>query len=455
MLTVLKLLHAADLHLDSPLRGLARYEGAPEGEIRGATRGALENLVQLALDEQVGAVLLAGDIYDGDWNDYNTGLFFRRQMSRLGEADIKVYLVSGNHDAASNISRQLSLPQNVHVFSQHEPETAEAPDLGIAVHGQGYAKRDILDNLAINYPAPRSGLFNIGLLHTALDGDGSVHLKYAPCSKTQLVDHGYDYWALGHVHTREVVADEPWIVFPGNLQGRYATETGPKGATLITVDDARLRVLSVEHHTLDTVRWEHLEIDAREVGAVNELDELVRNAMLDARSSAGDDRLLAVRISVVGPSAVHEDLWRNRAQFTAEMRGLANDEFSQRVWVEKVRPATSALGRSGSGSGLDTGISRTSAASPEGADGSDQTDPVDLAGLLDTAADLRRVADALRQDPEQLAELLASAPLVDKLPHDVRGPEQLPLSDPDWQRNLFDNAVDQLLALLDDQARQA
>jgi DNA repair protein SbcD/Mre11 len=415
----MKLLHAADLHLDSPLRGLAGYEGAPDAEIRGATRGALENLVQLALDEAVGAVLLAGDIYDGDWNDYNTGLFFRRQMSRLGEAGILVYLVSGNHDAASNISRQLSLPPNVHVFSQHEPETAVAAELGLAVHGQGYARREVTDNLAANYPPPRSGLFNVGLLHTALNGREG-HARYAPCTKNELADRGYDYWALGHVHNREEVADEPWIVFPGNLQGRFATETGPKGATLITVDGDN-RVVSVEPRTLDVVRWEHLRVDAGAATGVHELCELVRTALTDARAAAGD-RLLAVRISAVGTSAAHSALWRGRAEFTAEVRALAN-EFD-RVWVEKVRPATS----------------------PPRA-------PAELSGLLDTVADLRRCAAELRADPEQLAALIAAAPLVDKLPHDVRGPEQLTLGSPEWCASLFDGAVDQLLAMLEEQAR--
>ena len=416
---MLKLLHAADLHLDSPLRGLAGYDGAPDAELRGATRGALENLVRLALDEGVGAVLLAGDIYDGDWNDYNTGLFFRRQMSRLGEAGIKVFLVSGNHDAASNISRQLSLPQNVHVFSQHEAETVPVPELGIAVHGQGYARRDVTENLAASYPAPNSGLFNIGLLHTALNGREG-HATYAPCTKNQLVDRGYDYWALGHVHTREVVASEPWVVFPGNLQGRFVKETGPKGATLVTVDDNH-QVVSVVPHTLDVVRWEHLEVDASAVTGVPELCDLVRIAMAGAKETAGD-RLLAVRVSAVGTSAAHTALWRGRAEFTAEVRALAN-EFD-RVWVEKVRPATSP-----------------------------PREPADLAGLLDTVADLRRGAADLRADPEQLAALIAAAPLVDKLPHDVRVPEQLDLGDADWCAALFDGAVDQLLSMLDDQAR--
>ena len=94
-----KFLHAADIHLDSPLRGLDRYEGCPVEEIRGATRRALEGLVRLAVAERVAFVLIAGDVYDGDWPDHGTGLFFARKMAELKDARIPVYLISGNHDA--------------------------------------------------------------------------------------------------------------------------------------------------------------------------------------------------------------------------------------------------------------------------------------------------------------------------------------------------------------------
>src|SRR4051812_29910913 len=113
----MKFVHAADLHLDSPLRGLDRYEGAPVEQLRGATRRALENLVALCLSEKADFLLLAGDLYDGGWKDYRTGLFFAAQMSRLRAADIPVFFVRGNHDAESNITRSLRLPENVRELS--------------------------------------------------------------------------------------------------------------------------------------------------------------------------------------------------------------------------------------------------------------------------------------------------------------------------------------------------
>src|SRR6202011_3159455 len=137
-----KFLHAADIHLDSPLKGLERYEGAPVEQIRKATRRALENLVQLAVMEKVDFVLIAGDLYDGDWKDYNTGLFFLAQMARLRSAEIKVFILSGNHDAANQLTKHLRPPENVRFLSDRKPETVRLDEIGVAIHGQGFAKRE-------------------------------------------------------------------------------------------------------------------------------------------------------------------------------------------------------------------------------------------------------------------------------------------------------------------------
>ena len=222
---MLTFIHAADLHLDSPLIGLPRYDGAPVEQMRGSTRRALENLVDLALTEQVAFVLIAGDLYDGDWRDYNTGLFFAAQMTRLREAGTPVFIVSGNHDAASQITRSLRMPDNVTVLPANSPDTVRRDDIGIAVHGQSFRTRAVADDLSAAYPDPVRGMFNIGLLHTSADGRPG-HDPYAPCSLDKLRAKGYDYWALGHVHAREVLCDDPWVVFSGNTQGRHIRELG-------------------------------------------------------------------------------------------------------------------------------------------------------------------------------------------------------------------------------------
>ncbi|MFT6382943.1 MAG: DNA repair exonuclease SbcCD nuclease subunit, partial [Akkermansiaceae bacterium] len=252
-------IHAADLHLDSPLRGLSRHDDAPVSAIRGATRRALENLVDLALEKEVDFVLIAGDLYDGDLKDFTTALFFNRQMLRLKSAGIPVFAISGNHDAASVITKALSPPENVQFFPVKKPGTFSFPKLPVTIHGQGFANASVQENLAANYPDARPDHFNIGLLHTSLAGS-SVHDTYAPCSLADLEKKGYQYWALGHIHQPEVIREDPWIVYPGNIQGRKVNETGPRGCSLVEVNDA-LEVTSHTHIPLDVVRWSHLELD--------------------------------------------------------------------------------------------------------------------------------------------------------------------------------------------------
>ncbi|UCF90659.1 MAG: DNA repair exonuclease, partial [Desulfobacterales bacterium] len=254
-----KFIHAADVHLDSPLHKLDYYEGAPVEEIRHATRRAFDNMVQLALTENVSLVLIAGDLYDGDWKDYNTGLYFISQTSKLRDASIPVCTIAGNHDAASKITKSLRLPENVHLFPTDQPATYRMDSLRIAVHGQSFAAPAVKKDLSVNYPGPLSGYFNIGLLHTCATGREG-HAPYAPCTPEGLRSKGYDYWALGHVHQQEVLLQDPPVVFPGNIQGRHIRETGPKGCVLVTVDGAGQPAL--EFKPMDVIRWVVADVDA-------------------------------------------------------------------------------------------------------------------------------------------------------------------------------------------------
>jgi DNA repair protein SbcD/Mre11 len=328
----LKFLHAADVHLDSPLRGLERYEGAPAGEIRGATRRALEGLVDLAIVESVAFVLLAGDLYDGDWKDYNTGLYFVGQMARLREAGIRVFSIAGNHDAASQITKVLHPPANVHVFATQAPETVVLEDLGVAIHGQGFPTRAVSEDLTRAYPLAHPDLFNIGLLHTSLDGRAG-HAVYAPCSVDGLRARGYQYWALGHVHKHEVVAREPWVVFPGNTQGRHARETGPKGCCLVEVEDGQVR--RVEQRPLDVVRWAACPVDLADAASLGEAYDRVGLA-LSAAAGQAEGRLAATRIRLYGPCGIDARLRAQREQVVNECRALATTLGAGDLWVEKV-----------------------------------------------------------------------------------------------------------------------
>lgn len=335
----MKFLHAADIHLDSPLSGLARYEGAPVEQMQSATRRAFINLIDLAYTEAVDFVLLAGDLYDVDWKDYNTGLFFNQQMSRLREANIPVFMVFGNHDAGNSITRQLRLPENVTEFSHSQPETKVLEHLGVAIHGQSFANKAITDDLSAAYPNSIPGYFNIGLLHTSLNGRQG-HANYAPCTMPGLLSHGYDYWALGHIHKREVLREKPWVVFSGNLQGRHVRETGAKGCSLVKVKDEQA---SVTHVPLDVFRWEVCQLDVSEITRADEVVDQARGAVTQSMQNA-DGRPLALRFTIDGASGVHNELHSNTERWINEIRATATDASLGNVWVEKVSLQTRALG---------------------------------------------------------------------------------------------------------------
>jgi len=333
-----RFVHTADLHIDSPLEGLEAYEGAPVDALRGATRTAFENLVHFAVAETVDFVLIAGDVYDGDWKDFSTGLFFTGQMARLRAAGIPVYLIAGNHDAASVLTRRLTLPDNVHVFSTRAAESLEVPSLPVVIHGKGFPNRAVPENLVPEYSEPTAGAFNIGLLHTSLTG-APGHDTYAPCSLRDLTEKGYDYWALGHVHQPGVLSRDPWVVFPGNLQGRHIREAGARGFQLVTVNDS-LEVVEAEHRAQDVVRWDRVEVDLSTTERESEAFARIGDGLRVALSRA-EGRLLAARVTLTGATPLHRQLKRDPSRLRAECIAQAQIVAGDGAWIEKVEANTS------------------------------------------------------------------------------------------------------------------
>ncbi|MFM9883152.1 MAG: metallophosphoesterase [Burkholderiales bacterium] len=383
----MRFLHASDLHIDSPLRGLDRYEGAPVARLRTATRSALERLVDMAIAEHVDFVLFAGDIYDRDWQAFQTGLFFRETMVRLGRADIRVFIVQGNHDAQGVITRQLILPPNVTVFSSRTAQTVRIDALSVAIHGRSFPDRAVDEDLVPSYPAPVPDFFNIGMLHTSLNGRPG-HDPYAPTDLATLAAKGYDYWALGHVHAREVVSETPRIVFPGNLQGRHANETGAKGCELVTVEAGRIEA---EFVALDVVRWHQLVVPLDGLDQLEALSDAFRTALEPVLVGA-TDRLHAVRVTLTGSTALHRREANEPGTLAAAVQGAAQDVRDAEVWIEQVRLA------------LTTPMDRAQAAQRQ-----------------DAVGELIRLVDSIAGDD---AELLSRAraelgDLLDALPAEV------------------------------------
>lgn len=336
-MTSFSFIHAADIHLDSPLLGLSAYEGAPVELLRDAPRAAFRNLVDEAISEDVDFMVISGDLYDGDWPDVNTGLFFVQEMGRLNREGIPVFIIYGNHDAESKLTKQLTMPDNVTVFSSRTAETHQLDKLEVALHGQSFRNAKTEDNLAANYPAAIPNYFNIGVLHTAVEGH-AAHAPYAPCSLSDLVNKEYDYWALGHVHEHIVLNEDPLIAFPGNLQGRHIRETGPRGALLVTVESGTPKI---ERMFVDTVRWHRIKIDTTEAKSLQDVVLLARNKLEIILRENDDGLSLVARVTVTGKTRAHGELFGLERQLREEILAAANALSDSRLWIEKVKLETS------------------------------------------------------------------------------------------------------------------
>ena len=329
-------IHAADLHLGSPMEALSKYEGCPEDRIRGAVQKALERMVDLAIREEVAFVLLAGDIFDRKPKDIQPGLHFNNQIRRLKEKGIRTFAIAGNHDAESSTWRNVPRAE-VEYLPDDKPGTVqlEANGIPVAIHGHSYSKPVVRANLAAKYPAAEMAHFNIGLLHTSLDNPESAHKTYAPCSLQDLIQMDYDYWALGHIHKPEVLNEFPHILYPGNLQGRSVRELGPRGCYLVKVDPNK-KVTSCSMQRLDQACWLEREIDVSDIPSLPNIEESIAEAFQSAQEEAGES-LAIVRLLLKGQTPLSPALHRDAEDLRTDWLDLANE---QGVWLEKVKVLT-------------------------------------------------------------------------------------------------------------------
>jgi DNA repair exonuclease SbcCD nuclease subunit len=338
---VYRFVHAADIHLDSPMRSLALRDPDLASLIGNATRRAFEAIIDLCLSEQVDALLLAGDLHDGDQTSMKTARFLAEQMRRLHEAGIRAFIIRGNHDAMSKITRELTFPDSVKLFgSRAETVAIERVDgnLSLAIHGLSFAKPHAPESLLPSYGAPVEGAVNIGLMHTSLAGSAG-HDLYAPCSIADLQAAGFRYWALGHIHKRSAVEGGSAIVMPGIPQGRDVNEAGAKSVTLVTIGDDRS--IRIEEHATSIAQFERIDVDVSRLEDWPGLIDAITAAMETARSLAVSPHLVArLRLSGATPLA-----WRIRRDLDL-LKTEADDRASAvgRCWVEKLEVDCAAPG---------------------------------------------------------------------------------------------------------------
>lgn len=331
----MRLVHCADLHLDSPFVGLDGEDGSELREqLYDATFRAFGRVVDLCLREGVDALTVGGDVYDRETRSLRAQLYFRDQVARLSEAGIPVFVVHGNHDPLSGWSAALTWPPGVHIFG---PEVEEVPLVSggrevARVYGVSYARPDVADNLARRFRRGTADTWCVGLLHANVGGD-PLHGPYAPCSQDDLAEAGMDVWLLGHVHTaRHWVHRGVTMLYPGTTQGRHRWERGPKGCYVVTAGGGGIRA---EFRDVDVLRWEEIVLSIEGFGGEEALFAELDGRLREVRAAAGRPVIADVRLVGRGPvyRFLQNEQWVEEWREEWRRRWYAG---GQGVWINRI-----------------------------------------------------------------------------------------------------------------------
>ncbi len=372
-----KILHTADLHLDSPLASLALRNEDLQARVITASRKSLEKMVDFCISEDVAAFLIAGDLYDRAERSAKTAAYLTIQMERLRAAGVRVFYIKGNHDAENPITGEIDLPANVHVFDGRGGKVQVAPD--VWVHGVSFRDKHAPESLVSKFGAPEPGAVNIAMLHTSLTGSAG-HDPYAPCSVSDLTQTGFDYWALGHIHKRQVHSTAPWVVMPGNPQGRDIGEAGSKSATLLTIDAGQIEI---EEIPTATVEFRDSSVSLAGLADDDAIRDRLRAHLQVEAGTVADCAIL--RLTLIGATPRAWQLRRDRDMWVELLNQMAED--TGRIWIEKLTLAVTAP---------------NAAASPNDA-------VAEVQSIMAQIADEDGFRNAARQELEQMLSLLPQA----------------------------------------------
>ena len=331
-----RFVHTADLHLDAPLKAIALRDPELAQEVGVASRTAFARIIDLCIAESVAFMLIAGDLWDGAHSSTKTPRFLKQELLRLEAAGIGCFIIRGNHDALARQTGELDLPGNTRLFGGR-PSSVELdlPGHRVAVHGLSFRDPHAPESLLPRYSAPVPGAFNIGMMHTSLNGSPG-HDNYAPCSLADLDGHGYDYWALGHVHRRSQHVGRATIVMPGIPQGRDIGEAGPASVTLVSVGDDNQVVL--EQRSVATLRFDRIDLDCSDVTEWPDLLARLQGVLREAGAAVRDEEHLVIRPVLHGVTPLAWRMTRDLDRLTEEARSFA----AAGLWIDKLELRVSA-----------------------------------------------------------------------------------------------------------------
>jgi len=363
----LRFIHTADLHLDSPFLGLDTIPKDLFKRLQESTFTAFERVVDHALQEAVDFVLISGDLFDGADRSIKAQARLRKQLERLGSKGINTFIIHGNHDHLAGDWVTLEMPSQVHIFSERVEQAKFTAKNGSIVHiyGFSYPKQHVLERKIEEYKKEPQADFHIGMLHGSEDSIGSGHQPYAPFSLAELLEKKMDYWALGHIHKKQILHKDPYIIYPGNIQGRHRKESGEKGCYLVTLKEQGLSEIKFIE-TAD-IRWESIHINIeKEIGlqglystCMREMEKLAcKNQGLLGEIILNDvDKLSRKLLKTIENGEFiellqedimmdNEFIWPYRIQYETVLGG-GTEEMSDDVFLKLLDETVTELGQGG------------------------------------------------------------------------------------------------------------
>ena len=335
----IKFIHCADLHLGSVFKGLSRACSQTASSMFDAIYSTYDNIIELAIKENVDFVLMAGDLIDDENKSLNSLLKLNSGFKRLSEKAIKVFLVHGNHDPFYRIDGLIDTPSNVKIFSPNNDKWHEFTCMDgttVAIWGMSFSKKNEPRNLAKLVPEYNHGDFKIVLLHQTI-GTSNEHLPYAPCNLSDC-DHKADYWALGHIHKPAILSESPLVVYPGIPQGRSFKETGPRGCYLVkTSSPTEIDTKFIE---ICRIRWEELKIVVTGLSTIDKLQERILSeikAYLEKIHPKG----LICRLLLKGTNEIIKKLfWQDEIQQFLDGLNEHFIHYEQEVFISEIKDQT-------------------------------------------------------------------------------------------------------------------
>ncbi|MBB4826546.1 DNA repair exonuclease SbcCD nuclease subunit [Sporosarcina luteola] len=329
-MSTIRFIHTADLHLGSPFKGMTDLPASHLESLRSSTIQAFQRMIEHALVSKPDFVLVVGDLYDGEDRNLRAQLKFQEGMEKLHEAGIPVFLSHGNHDHLSGSWTRVALPPNVHVFDD-TVETARIQLNGqdVLIHGFSYKERHIRTPMIHHYPKAAGDNIEIGMLHGSVAGN-ETHAVYAPFTKEQLLEKRYDYWALGHIHLRQKLHQDPPIIYPGNIQGRHRNEKGMKGFYEVELSktETALRFIPTS-----AILFEQIEVECSGIRHANEWLKHCWEALETNETNIG--RIVELRLT--GVDTETEELFRQAPENEwLEVLREHLDEVEPFIWIRSL-----------------------------------------------------------------------------------------------------------------------